>query len=151
VRRAFVAGSTAVGAAALCYSVYLLCIEQREVAILRIGWGWAAILLLSGLREGARALAWTQTLERPARLSLLDAFRARLAGEALNTLLPMGFVVGEPAKAEHVAQRLPFSTAFSALMVELAFYGASLLLLFGAAALAVLPHVAVVPPNAKCN
>ena len=60
-------------------------------------------------------------------------FRARLAGEALSALLPMGFLVGEPTKAQYVDDRMPFATAFSALMLEFAFYGASLALLAGAA------------------
>jgi hypothetical protein len=78
-------------------------------------------------------------VEGPVRLSFRDAFAARLTGEAINTLLPMGILVGEPAKAEHVGHRLPFATAFSALVTELAFYSASLVLLFGAGAVALLP------------
>jgi len=57
-------------------------------------------------------------------------------------LLPMGFLVAEPAKAQYVADRLPFGTAFRALMIELAFYTVSLTLLFGSAALIVLPPAA---------
>jgi hypothetical protein len=77
------------------------------------------------------------------RLSFQDAFRARLAGEALNNLLPMGMLVGEPMKAEHVGHRLPFATAFSALVVEFAFYGVSLVLLFSAGVVTLFPSSAV--------
>ena len=143
MKRVFVAASTVAGAAALGYSTYVVGASQIRDALGRIGWGFAAILLLSGVRETVRAYAWTRTLDVPARLSLADALRARLAGEALNTLLPMGFVVGEPAKAHHVADHLPFDIAFSALMIELAFYSASLGLVFGAAALTILPPMAV--------
>ena len=90
-----------------------------------------------------RTLAWTHTIEGPVRLSFRDAFRARLAGEALNALLPMGMLVGEPMKAEHVGHRLPFATAFTALAVELAFYGVSLVLLFSAGVVTLFPSSAV--------
>ncbi|HEY2152570.1 MAG TPA: lysylphosphatidylglycerol synthase domain-containing protein [Vicinamibacterales bacterium] len=141
MKRAFTAASTIVGAAAFVYSVSVLGAAEIRSAVVRIGWGFAAILVLSGLREAARALAWTQTFGGTDRLPFGEALRARLAGEALNTLLPMGFVVGEPVKAQHVADRLPFTTAFSALVVEFAFYSASLAILLFVAALAVLPPI----------
>jgi hypothetical protein len=142
VKRALTTALTVIGAAAFAYSASVVGAANIRSALARIGWGFAAILLLSGLREAARALAWTRTFEGTDRLSLGEALRARLAGEALNTLLPMGFLAGEPAKAQHVSDRLPFSTAWSALVIEFAFYSASLALLFGAAALAVVPPVA---------
>jgi hypothetical protein len=139
MKRMLVAGACVISAAAFVYSVHSLGLTRIRDTIINIGWGFAAILVLSGLREAARARAWTRTLEGPDRLPLGEALRARLAGEALNTLLPMGFIVGEPAKAEHVGHRLPFSTAFTGLMIELAFYGASLSVIFGAGAASVLP------------
>ena len=142
MKRALTAASIIVGAAAFVYSVSVLGAANIRMAFGRIGWGFAAILLLSGLREAARALAWTHTLDAGDRLPVGDALRARLDGEALNTLLPMGFLIGEPTKAQHVRDRLPFTTAFGALVIEFAFYSASLALLLGAAALVVLPPIA---------
>ena len=107
-------------------------VDQIVEGVGRVGWGFAVVLLLSGAREVARTLAWTRTVEGAAPLRFLQAFRARLAGEALNTLLPMGIVLGEPTKASQVQADLPFATAFTALVVEFAFYSASLVLLFGA-------------------
>jgi hypothetical protein len=143
MRRMFVAGTAFVGTILFVYSIHALGMAQIQEALVRIGWGFGAILALSGAREVARTLAWMRTIEGPFRLSFTDAFRARLAGEALNTLLPMGMLVGEPAKAEHVRHRLPFATAFAALVVELAFYGSSLVLLFSAGAVALVPSSAV--------
>jgi hypothetical protein len=131
-----------VGIAAFAYSVSTLGLAHIREGLVRLGWGFGAVLVLSGLREVARAVAWTRTLDAEDRLSIVDALRARLAGEALNTLLPMGFLVGEPAKAQYVADRMPFATAFRALMIELAFYTASLTLVFGSAALLLLPPAA---------
>jgi hypothetical protein len=143
MKRAFVAGMAVIGTALFAYSINALGFARIQDAALRIGWGFGAILLLSGAREVVRTLAWTHTIEGPVRLSFPDAFRARLAGEAFNALLPMGMLVGEPMKAEHVGHRLPFATAFTALAVELAFYGVSLVLLFSAGAVTLFPSSAV--------
>jgi hypothetical protein len=129
MKRAIAVGTTLLGAAAFAYALSALGAATIHQAIARIGWGFATILLLSFIRETAKAAAWPLTFTGAHRLSLRDAFRARMAGEALTTLLPMGFVVGEPMKAHHVEDRMPFATAFAGLMLEFAFYGASLLLL----------------------
>jgi len=139
VRRWFVAASTAAGVAAFSYSIWTLGLAHIREGVVRLGWGFGVVLVLSGLREVARATAWARTLRATDRVPLVEALRARLVGEALNTLLPMGFLVGEPVKAQQIADRLPFATALGTLMIELAFYAASLVLLFGTAALIVLP------------
>jgi hypothetical protein len=143
MRRAFVAGSALIGAVLFACSINALGFAGIQGAFVRIGWGFGGILLLAGAREAVRTLAWTHTIEGPVRLSFRDAFLARLAGEALNSLLPMGMLVGEPMKAEYVGHRLPFATAFSALAVEFAFYGVSLVLLFSAGVVALFPSSAV--------
>jgi hypothetical protein len=143
MKRAFVAGTAIIGTALFAYSITALGFAKIQEAFVRIGWGFGAILLLSGAREAVRTLAWIRTIEGPVRLSFQDAFRARLAGEALNNLLPMGMLVGEPMKAEHVGHRLPFAIAFSALVVEFAFYGVSLVLLFSAGVVTLFPSSAV--------
>jgi hypothetical protein len=143
MKRTFIAGVAIIGVALFTYSLETLGMANIQDAFVRIGWWFGAILLLSGGREAVRTLAWTHTVEGPVRLSFRDAFRARLAGEAFNALLPMGMLVGEPMKAEHVGHRLPFTTAFSALAMEFAFYGTSLLLLFSAGAVTLFPSSAV--------
>jgi hypothetical protein len=120
------------GIALFLRSVSALGTTQIVVGMRRVGWGFGAIVLLAVAREVVRTLAWMRTVEGPARLRFPDALRARLAGEALSTLLPLGILVGEPAKAAHVQRRIPLARAFSALAVEFAFYCGSLALLFGA-------------------
>jgi hypothetical protein len=113
-------------------SLHLLGLEQIVAGVARIGWGFTGILILSGARDVVRALAWTRAVSGPERLPFLEALRARLAGEALNTLLPMGVLVGEPVKASHVSDRIGFASAGRALALEFAFYTGSLALLFAA-------------------
>ncbi len=127
--------AAAAGAIALfAYSVRSVGVARLEEGVFRVGWGFVLILALSGAREAVRALAWMRTIEGPARLRFAHAFRARLAGEALNALVPMGMLIGEPMKAAQVRRQLPFAIAFAGLVVEFAFYSASLVVLFGAVA-----------------
>ena len=143
MKRAIAIGSTVLGAAAFAYTLSAIGVSAVQQAMARVGWGFVAILLLSSVRELAKAAAWAQTFTGAPRLSLADAFRARLAGEALSTLLPMGFVVGEPTKAQHVDDRMPFDAAFKGLILEFAFYAASLTLFAIAALILFVPNRAV--------
>ena len=142
MKRAIAIGSTVLGAAAFAYTLSAIGVSAVQQAMARVGWGFAAILALSSVRELAKAAAWAQAFTAAPGLSLADAFRARLAGEALSTLLPMGFVVGEPTKAQHVDNRMPFEVAFKGLVLEFAFYGASLAVFAIAALILFVPNTA---------
>jgi hypothetical protein len=128
-------------------SLRVIGLQQIGAGLARVGWGFAAVIVLSGVRDVVRAIAWAAAVEPPAALPFRSAFRARLAGEALNTLLPMGIVVGEPVKASEVGERVPFGVAARALAVEFAVYGVSLIPLFaaGAAAVATLTPLGIGP------
>jgi hypothetical protein len=119
-------------------SLYTLGIEQIVTGLLRVGWGFALIVLVAGLREALRALAWTRTIDGDVRLDFIAAFRARLVGEAFSALLPMGILIGEPAKAAHVGRILPFATAFAGLALEFFFYSLSLVCLLAAGGIALM-------------
>ncbi|HST54187.1 MAG TPA: lysylphosphatidylglycerol synthase domain-containing protein [Pyrinomonadaceae bacterium] len=105
--------------------------------ISKIGWGFAAILLLAGLRFVVRALAWTLCFEPPHRLGFWDAFSAYLIGDSAGNIVPLGIVVSEPTKAALVGGRVPFGAGFSAIAVENIFYmlSTALFIFCGAAAL----------------
>ena len=122
----------AAGVALFARSLSTLGLERIASGLARVGWGFVVIVIVSGVREVLRTLAWTRTVEGDVPLRFLPAFRARLAGEALNALLPMGIVVGEPTKASQVGSWIPFAAAFRGLVAEFAFYTASLALLFAA-------------------
>ncbi|MBI3262105.1 MAG: flippase-like domain-containing protein [Acidobacteria bacterium] len=126
LRGLFIALTTVLGVGLFARSVQAVGADGIRDGLTRVGWGFVVILLLSGAREVARTLAWMRSVEGPTRLGFAQAFRARLGGEALSTLLPMGMLVGEPAKATQVGPRIPFARAFAGLAVEFAFYTASL-------------------------
>jgi hypothetical protein len=87
-----------------------------------LGWGFLAILLISGVRPVVRALAWTLCFESTHALRLRDALSAYLVGDALGNLMPLGIVVSEPAKAAMARERVPLVAAAAALAVENLFY-----------------------------
>ena len=96
--------------------------------IRRLGTGFLLVLAISGIRPVVRSLAWTRCLEGPHHLRFRDAYRAYLIGDAMGTLLPLGIIVSEPAKAALVKDRVPLMAGLSALAVENLFYSLSVAL-----------------------
>jgi hypothetical protein len=96
--------------------------------IRRLGAGFLLVLVISGIRPVVRTLAWTRCLEGPHHLRFRDAFRAYLVGDAMGTLLPLGIIVSEPAKAALVRERVPLVVGLSALAIENIFYSLSVVL-----------------------
>jgi Lysylphosphatidylglycerol synthase TM region len=105
--------------------------------IQRLGIGFLLVLLVSSVRPVVRSLAWTKCFEGEHRLPFGDAFRAYLIGDAVGTLVPLGIIVSEPAKAALVRQRVPLMASLPALAVENLFYSlsVSLFIFSGMAAL----------------
>jgi hypothetical protein len=104
-------------------------VAEIMAGIKRLGAGFLLIVAISAVRLVVRALAWTRCVEGPQRLKLRDAFQARIMGDALGNLLPLGaMVVSEPSKAVLLRDRLPLMTALSSLAVENIFYSLSVAL-----------------------
>jgi hypothetical protein len=128
---------TAAGLALFAYFVWRAGPAEIWANVSKIGWGFAAILLVSGLRFVVRALAWTLCFEPPYRLKFRHAFSAYLIGDSAGNVVPLGLVVSEPTKVALVRDRVPFEAGLSAIAVENIFYMVSvaLFILCGAAAL----------------
>ena len=89
-----------------------------------LGWGVAALILLSGLRHILRALAWSYCVQTDGRRPLWFEFLGpRLVGEALNDLTPAGPLLGEPARVLAVSRLMPAQTAASSVVVEALIFG----------------------------
>jgi hypothetical protein len=129
---------SAIGIALFARALYSLGTVQIAAGLARVGWGFALIVAIAGAREGLRALAWTQTIDGDHPLAFMPAFRARLVGEAFSALLPMGILVGEPAKAMQVRHIVPLPAALTGLAIEFFFYTISLLVLLTAGAFALM-------------
>lgn len=104
----------------------------------KIGWGFAGILALGGLRFAARAAAWSLCVEPPHRLRFADAFNAVVCGDTIGNVTPLGPLVGEPAKIACVRGRLPLGVALTALAIENVLYTLSVAAMIAAGAIALL-------------
>lgn len=104
----------------------------------KIGWGFAGILVLGGLRFAARAAAWALCVEPPHRLRFADAFNAVVCGDTIGNVTPLGPLVGEPAKIACVRGRLPLGVALTALAIENVVYMLSVAAMIAAGAIALL-------------
>ncbi|MFN2599160.1 MAG: lysylphosphatidylglycerol synthase domain-containing protein [Pyrinomonadaceae bacterium] len=113
-----------------------------------LGWGFLVILLISAIRPVVRATAWTRCFESSHTLAWRDALAAYLVGDAFGTLMPLGIVVSEPAKAAMVRDRVPLLVSAAALAVENLFYMLSVALFVSAGMLAVL-FAFPLPPRLK--
>ena len=84
----------------------------------QVGWGFAVIIAVAGVRFAMRATAWLLCLEPPHRLPFTSAFAAVVAGDAVGNLTPLGLFASEPAKAAFVRDRVPLGPAATALAIE---------------------------------
>ena len=100
-----------------------------------LGWGFAVVFALGGLRFAVRAMAWVRCVEPPERLGFGDAFAAFLAGDTLNTLTPAGMLASEPTKALVVADRLSAGAAAASIAIENILYSLSVGLMITSGAL----------------
>jgi len=103
-----------------------------------VGWGFVAIVAITGARFSLRAAAWTQCIEPPYRLSFAAAFPAVLAGDAVGNLTPLGFFASEPAKAAFVREWVPLGPSLTALAIENIFYSLSVFAMIAASTVALL-------------
>jgi len=128
----------ALGLALFGYFVWKAGPEKIWAQIAALGAGFLAVLAVSAVRPAVRALAWTRCFESAHALGFREALRAYLVGDALGSLMPLGIVVSEPAKAAFVRDRVPLPSALAALAVENLFYMLSVALFIFAGTAAML-------------
>jgi len=118
--------STLVGVALFVYFVNRAGVGQIFEGIQRLQAGFLLVILISAARQSARSVAWCLCVERPHRLRFVDAFRARVMGDAIGNITPfISFMVSEPAKPALIRDRIPLMAGFSAIAIENIFYSLS--------------------------
>ena len=134
------AGLFGVIAGAALFAVVLWRADPRQVwqGITSLGWWFAAIVVVGGLRFLARAAAWSACVEPPHSLPIVTAFAGVLAGDTIGNLTPLGPVLGEPAKAAYVRRGVPGTVALTALAIENLLYTLSAAAMIAAGTLALL-------------
>jgi putative ABC transport system permease protein len=95
-------------------------------ALLRIGFGFFYLLGISGLRHVFRTIAMRAAVpSEHRRISFLQAFAARLGGEAISFLTFTGPLLGEATKVALLRKRIPLTYGVPALVVDNLIYNLS--------------------------
>lgn len=134
------------GCALFAYTIQQTGLAPIREGLGRVGWGFVAILVLSGYRFFVRALAWTLCHEDERPLTISDTFPALVTGDALGNLTPLGLFVSEPAKAAYISERASLLSAFSSITIENLFYTSTVAVVIAAGSIALLLRFDV--PNA---
>ena len=128
-RRSFVwlqALAFIIGLALLVYVINLVGLQPIFDALLRVGFGFFVVLALSGTRHVFRTIAMRAAV--PAehrRISFLQAFAARLGGEAISFLTFTGPLLGEATKVALLRRKVPLTYGVPALVVDNLIYNLS--------------------------
>jgi hypothetical protein len=130
--------AAALGLAALAWQLRGTSPSEIWDGIVRVWWGFPAILAFGGARFALRAYAWMRCLEPPARMTFGHAFAAVLSGDAIGNLTPLGPIVGEPAKAAFVRGRVDLGAAITAIAIENLYYTLSVVAMIAAGTIALL-------------
>ncbi len=136
-RRGAAAIGVAVGVGLFAWTLSRIGLSATLGGVVRLGIpGFLIVLVLSGTRLAARALAWTRCFPPSSPLRFRDAFAATLMADALGNVTPFATFVSEPAKAVLVRNRVPLAVGLEAIVIENVFYTASMALMIAAGAVA---------------
>jgi glycosyltransferase 2 family protein len=133
-------------AASLALAIYLVTragVSSIFEKFQLLGWGFAALILLAGVRQGIRSIAWQVCLNKEdCRTSLLRLFGLRLIGNAISDVTPTGFLLGESVKVWACSEHMHRKASAASVAVEDLIYGlASTLFISGGTALLLLDVV----------
>jgi hypothetical protein len=93
-------------------------IDEITARVGTLGLSFLLVLLIGGLRPGARAGAWRTALPPHHRMPLSELFKARLIGDAAGQLTPAGPLVAEPARLAALHRKVPLTVSLHSLAVE---------------------------------
>jgi len=127
--------SMAGGLALLAYLLDRVGVNTVVAAMRLMGSAFFAILVLSGLRQFLRTLAWRSSLA-PSEGSpeFLNLLKIRLIGESATDLSPAGPLLGETIRAWAAAKTISSTVGVTSVLIEDLAYGlgTALFVLFGA-------------------
>lgn len=107
--------------------------KEIQQSLGMLGWGYAVIILYPITWILLNTEGWRMGLHRPfaKKLSLFAMAQIRTAGETFNSLLPSGYVGGEPLKAHLLSRRIPLSEATSSVLIAKAAQSVALVIFVG--------------------
>ena len=114
------------GAGLLVYVIRQVGLQPIFDALSRIGFGLFILLAISGSRHLLRTLAMSAAVPpEHRRFSLMQAFSARLGGEAISFLTFTGPLLGEATKVALLRKRVPLTHGVPALVIDNLLYNLS--------------------------
>src|ERR1051325_1873525 len=130
---------TAAGILLFIYFVNRAGVREIYDGVMRLGAGFILVIVIAGVRHVVRSAEWCLCMEQPYRLRFFDALRARLMGDAIGNILPIGsFALAEPSKPILIRDRVPLMAGFSSFVIENIFYGLSVVVFVLAGMIALL-------------
>jgi uncharacterized protein (TIRG00374 family) len=97
-----------------------------------LGWGYAIVIIYPVSWILFNTFGWRMALhEQYARLPFANLVQIRLAGETFNSLLPSGYVGGEPFKVKLLSRWIPTHEATSSVLIAKAAQSIGLVLFVG--------------------
>ena len=128
-RRSFVllqAIAFLLGLGLLVYVINRVGLQPIFDALIRIGFGFFLLLAISGSRHVFRTIAMSAAVPAEHRhFNFLQAFAARLGGEAISFLTFTGPLLGEATKVALLRRRVPLTYGVPALVVDNLIYNLS--------------------------
>lgn len=114
------------GIALLAYVINRVGVQPVFDALFKIGFGFFFVLGISGLRHFLRTIAMRAAVpSEHRRISFIQAFAARLGGEAISFLTFTGPLLGEATKVALLRKRVPLTYGVPALVVDNLIYNLS--------------------------
>lgn len=139
-------------AGCIIFVVLLFKIGPSNIAshVKKIGWWLAPALALPVLWYVSYTFAWLQFL-RPLRkkMPFMELFRVKIIGEALNTLTPMNFIAGDPARAYLLRHRLLLTEGTASVVVDRTLHMMSTLMVIFVGTVSAFVELKFLPKNIK--
>ncbi len=106
--------------------------SKIEYSLGMLGWGYVIVIIYPISWILLNTGGWRMALHAQyARLPLARLAQIRLAGETFNSLLPSGYVGGEPLKAKLLSKWIPMHEAASSVLIAKAAQSVGLVLFVG--------------------
>jgi len=97
-----------------------------------LGWGYGIVLVYPVSWILLNTAGWRMALhEQYGKIPLLKLAQIRLAGETFNSMLPSGYIGGEPLKAKLLSRWIPMHESASSVLIAKAAQSVGLVLFIG--------------------
>jgi uncharacterized protein (TIRG00374 family) len=121
-----------IGAAIVTYLIHEVGWKQIQHSLGMIGWGYAIVITYPLIWILLNTAGWRFAFHAQyAQQPFFRLAQIRLAGETFNSLLPSGYVGGEPLKAKLLSRWIPLPEAASSIFIAKAAQSIGLVLFVG--------------------